>query len=361
MKRKISFVCLTLLFLIASVLSCSCSKIEIIIRKETSGDKIASQEEADDEREVSERTEEESPSENDLETREDTQAEQDSGENGSAAPEPETESERETESVPNTPETKASDNPETASEAPSESSDSEPASESPEESSEEPASPYIHYESGRVGNSIHTGDIVVLGSFEQDNERMDGPEPLEWLVIREEPGRLLLISVYSLNNLPYDEDHELSIWADCSLNKWLNGNFYESCFSEAEKEFISYVEMRDGYPSAAQSSLSGGWVFCLSKNDLEGDYVTLPDRRALNSPYADVIMKRAMLSSEYYPNTVEEVDQKREEWNRNYGTGCSWWWLRDPAGWFVHATGEVKEGTNCRDLNSVRPAMWVVR
>ena len=70
-------------------------------------------------------------------------------------------------------------------------------------------------------------------------------------------------------------------------------------------------------------------------------------------------MKQKMLTSWFYPNTMAEVEAKVAGWNSTYGENCSWWWLKDPAGAAVNAAGEISAPVDRRDLNSVRPAIWV--
>ena len=38
------------------------------------------------------------------------------------------------------------------------------------------------------------GDVVLFGSYEQNNIRSDGAEPIEWIVLDVQPDRILLLS-----------------------------------------------------------------------------------------------------------------------------------------------------------------------
>ena len=45
-----------------------------------------------------------------------------------------------------------------------------------------------------AGANMHVGDTVVFGSYEQDNDKSNGTEPIEWIVLDEKGGRYLLLS-----------------------------------------------------------------------------------------------------------------------------------------------------------------------
>ncbi|MCR5801474.1 MAG: sigma-70 family RNA polymerase sigma factor [Lachnospiraceae bacterium] len=94
------------------------------------------------------------------------------------------------------------------------------------------------------------GDIVEIGSFEQDGDETNGTEPIEWQVIADEDGKKLLLSKYILmpiGNIMYDEfpgDGVNYTWKECGIRTYLNGEFYESAFTDEEREFIAETEIR---------------------------------------------------------------------------------------------------------------------
>ena len=47
--------------------------------------------------------------------------------------------------------------------------------------------------------TAETGDSIFLGAYEQDNDPANGKEPIEWIVLAEKEGRLLLLSRYALD------------------------------------------------------------------------------------------------------------------------------------------------------------------
>lgn len=81
------------------------------------------------------------------------------------------------------------------------------------------------------------GDIIVFGSYEQDNDRENGQEPIEWYVVAATDDEVSLFSKYCLDaqafnvvdNAPKDDP-----WENTSLYQWLNEVFCDAAFGESE-------------------------------------------------------------------------------------------------------------------------------
>ncbi len=82
------------------------------------------------------------------------------------------------------------------------------------------------------------GDVVLFGSYEQDNIRSDGAEPIEWLVLDVKSDRMLLLSQYALDSERYHYRKESVSWDTCSVREWLNTTFYEEAFTRSERRSI---------------------------------------------------------------------------------------------------------------------------
>ena len=234
--------------------------------------------------------------------------------------------------------------------------ETDPKSEGSVETTEE------EYTESSAQNSyaLRPGDIMSLGSYEQDDQA-NGTEPIRWrvLTVTDDGSKALLMSVYSLDNIQYDAYSESQGWEESSLRAWLNGEFYDAAFTGEEKLLICAVSAWDTFSFTDAASGSADRVFCLSQSDAEQLFSGNTDRQAKNSVYAEAQMKQKMLASWFYPNTMAEVEAKVAGWNSTYGENCSWWWLKDPAGAAVNAAGEISAPVDRRDLNSVRPAVWV--
>ena len=91
------------------------------------------------------------------------------------------------------------------------------------------------------------GDLVRLGSFEQDNIDYNGPEPLEWVVLERQEGRALLLSRGLLRAMPYQQDSATTLWETSDARGWLNGAFLETAFTADEQALIQAVELDNSF------------------------------------------------------------------------------------------------------------------
>lgn len=66
-------------------------------------------------------------------------------------------------------------------------------------------------------------------------------KPIEWKVLAKESDGVYVMSNALLDSQPYHNYDEAIIWKNSSLRTWLNGNFYNDAFSQAEQEKIVSV------------------------------------------------------------------------------------------------------------------------
>lgn len=91
------------------------------------------------------------------------------------------------------------------------------------------------------------GDIVRFGSYEQDGNTENGAESVSWYVLDETEDALMLLSVEVLDGKRYHEKSEMVGWKDSSLREWLNGEFFETAFSEQERNRIIQKEVVNNF------------------------------------------------------------------------------------------------------------------
>ena len=192
-----------------------------------------------------------------------------------------------------------------------------------------------------------TGDTVVLGSYEQDNDLSNGPEPIEWQVIGTRDGHTLLLSKYALDSKPYNESRTDITWENCTLRSWLNNDFYNKAFSASDKKRIltAHNENPDSYelykPENSGSYVRGAEggnatddnVFLLSWTEAR-DYFDGKLYRGAAYNYNQKLLCRPTAYAKaqgvwtygngdnYYPSDTD---------------GCCCWWLRSP-GYIQDAT-----------------------
>lgn len=195
------------------------------------------------------------------------------------------------------------------------------------------------------------GSTITLGRYEQDNNKANGAEEIQWLVLRQEGDELLLISVLGLDTLPYARGKETSDWEHSAIREWLNTTFYQTAFSAEERAVIVektvFQDENEDYPHTRQGNDTLDHVFLLSSREYE-EYMKTSNNIALESCYGT--------PSRY------AVKQGASLYNDLY---C-WWWLRtssrsndiactvSPYGVFDPNSSSIRS-----TKVMVRPAMWV--
>ena len=75
-------------------------------------------------------------------------------------------------------------------------------------------------------------NIITLGRWPQNSSQ---PEPVQWLVLREEENALLCLSRVILDCQPYHREGGGVCWKDCSLRRWLDQEFLPAAFTPEEQ------------------------------------------------------------------------------------------------------------------------------
>jgi hypothetical protein len=100
-------------------------------------------------------------------------------------------------------------------------------------------------------NDFKVGNIVTLGNYES---------PIEWEVLEIKDNKAFLLSKHILFKQSFDKNGRGN-WETSSLRKYLNGEFFENCFTEKEKKNIEPRELKVngdlGYISSLFACLSG--------------------------------------------------------------------------------------------------------
>lgn len=161
---------------------------------------------------------------------------------------------------------------------------------------------------------------------------LDGEE-LVWLVLEKDEESCLLLSVNALYALPYHDSETAVSWKDCSLRARLNGEFFETAFSEDEK-----AKMLPVFPESDGT-----------------DRVSLPD--------ADMVTRLVAPEDRICVPTRAAFDTGI--WAAKNG-GC-WWWLRTETARgglapFVMNDGSVPDTGEpvTSGMNGVRPCIRVI-
>ena len=173
------------------------------------------------------------------------------------------------------------------------------------------------------------GDIIQFGSFEQDGNLENGAEPIDWIVLSNEDGKLFLTSVYvlapgNINDGPgvlkdddNDDENSFQTWNESGMRKWLNGEFLTGSFSKDEAAVIADTELTDVGTTDK--------IFLLSKDDVKNKEYGFSDKK-----YRACV---PTLFAQWYEET--EGDGMDGVWTWDDGKVFSvndkaacYWWLR---------------------------------
>ena len=194
--------------------------------------------------------------------------------------------------------------------------------------------------------NVWAGDTITFGRYEQDNDPSNGPEEIEWTLLKKEEDRALVISNYALDCQPYNTVRANVTWSTCSLRTWLNTDFLNAAFTEVERARI---------PSA---------------------YVLPAGNKILHTDPGEATQDRIFIlgidqATEYYGPTTERwcsltayAAAKGAYVGMNHGD-CNYW-LRSPGRDGTRASNVYNQGSvnfegfyvDAQDV-CVRPVMWI--
>ena len=190
-----------------------------------------------------------------------------------------------------------------------------------------------------AAEEIKKGDILTFGVYEQDNDLKNGPEPVEWIVLENKDGIVYVVSRYVLDAKRYSAVCKEAQWDESIVREWLNGEFYDAAFNDAEKSLIQMTSVTD--PSSPSFRNTEDRIFLMSFLEVVKFFPLGPSRVCVPTPYA------------YYNGSSSYAGDAE----------ATSWWLRTPGASTGYSAGVSDEGdcTNLShvvtDLRGVRPAM----
>ena len=131
--------------------------------------------------------------------------------------------------------------------------------------------------------TIAIGQTVIFGSYEQDGDKENGKEAIEWIVLDIQDGRALVISKNALDGQPFHTDYEDVTWETCALRQWLNEDFFNAAFSEDEKAMIPTVTVPSDYYNETQDQ-----IFLLSVEEATEYFGSNFERACKATQYAQI-------------------------------------------------------------------------
>lgn len=198
---------------------------------------------------------------------------------------------------------------------------------------------------------MQVGDKIEFGSY-------------EWRVLDIQNNTALIITEYIIEQGRYHDAYKDITWADCSLRKYLNGEFYDK-FTTADKSRI--VPVTNKNPDNHWYGTKGGedtrdCIFLLSLEEVTCKYFGDSSSKLYNPKK----------NQRYWFERKDENNSKRiarlkgVEWS-------TWWWIRTPGrvgvkAVYIHGDGNIGiQGNNIlkgnisdgKCLGGIRPALWL--
>lgn len=196
---------------------------------------------------------------------------------------------------------------------------------------------------------MQIGDIINFGNY-------------DWRVLEVQNNKALIITEYIIEQCSYQDAYVDITWADCSLRKYLNGEFYDK-FSEADKARIV---------SVLNKNLDNQWYGTNGGVDTSDNIFLLSIEEVACKYFGDssALLHSPKKNKRYWFERKDENNGKRvaatneEIW---------WWWLRSPGrvgvkSAYIHGDGNIGiQGNNIlignlsdgRCTGGVRPALWL--
>ena len=203
------------------------------------------------------------------------------------------------------------------------------------------------------------GATVSFGTYEQDGKEANGREAIEWVVLKVDRNRALLLSTHILGAVTaYDNLQSVDrqvitdsyIWPNSLQRDWLNNDFLSVAFTDSEQRAIVSVTVRNGSDQSATGASAGSnttdRLFLLSWAEYER--------------YADLIP-----AATFTQTALEAADRASGFVDGNYRCNrysAIPWALRSAGGeaWQVDCVGADGSLTVSDSRRvTLRPACWV--
>ena len=195
-----------------------------------------------------------------------------------------------------------------------------------------------------IEKQYNEGESIWFGSYPQTKN--GDKKPIEWLILKKEKNKALLLSKYILDAERYHKKFKNVTWKTSDIRSWLNNEFYKNAFTGMEQKRIQDVLVKtENNPSYGTygGSTTKDKVFLLSIDEAE-ELISNDEIRKAEA-------------TEYAKKTGVYVNDK---------TGGTLWWLRSPGYDGEHAAGVDFRGWVYTDgygidssYDGIRPAIWL--
>lgn len=211
---------------------------------------------------------------------------------------------------------------------------------------------------------VHVNGKIYFGKYRQMNE-CTATQAIEWRVLAKEGEKMLIISEYALEFMPFfdedwdevQDDTDFLYWKISPLRKWLNGTFLRESFTARERGKILTTTLKnDGDPGGNTEDK----IFLLSVEELH---------KYIDNAGASILSNRMCLPTDFIFSSNKGLCSN---FFKKGDKGCCDWWLRtsrhEQMDRFVdneflyvnYSEGpiSVNDRFSYTDFG-VRPAMWI--
>ena len=199
---------------------------------------------------------------------------------------------------------------------------------------------------------MQAGDKISFGSY-------------EWRILEVQKNTALIITEYIIEQRAYHNAYKDITWADCSLRKYLNSEFYDR-FTAAEKSRI--IPVLNKNPDNQWYGTKGG-------TDTQDSIFLLSIEETVCRYFGDSSSKLYSpgKNQRYWFERKDKNNSKRIARLEKRKEGSWWWWLRSPGrvsikAVYIHGDGNIGiQGNNILKGNisdgeckgGLRPALWL--
>lgn len=169
--------------------------------------------------------------------------------------------------------------------------------------------------------SIETDfEIVQFGSYEQDGVIENGTESIDWYILDEKDDKVMLISKYALDYQQFNDTDERVTWENSSLREWLNDDFYNAAFDEAEQELICDTNVEN--PDNHWNGIEGGndtidKVYILSFDEICQYFTICWQYGGYDDEWMTIMSQNALCTPTDYVAIVNDID-----WQNLFESAC---------------------------------------
>lgn len=208
-----------------------------------------------------------------------------------------------------------------------------------------------------IEDQLTIGDTVLFGSYEQDGNEDNGAEPLEWIVIDEQEGNLLLLTKCAIDVMDFAPFGSDARWVISPIREWLNNEFYQEAFTDDEKALIQVTTIKNFYRvDTPTGRFAEGKEYMAPGKELFEDEDTEDRVFLLSDEEAEKINieKRTCSPTQYALDRGAKV----------FMSGFCSWWLRSigisqKTVQFVMQKGDIGSYNTVEEGRCVRPAIWI--